>query len=436
VVNFFLGLFIGLGLLVIYRLRWKAKLKSLLNRIQVDSISPVMPYESQIASAIAVQSNEFEALQAEISDFKQTLAFAPVAYLYIDEENRLLWVNEQAEKLFAYDLQDINPPRLLLAVIRSFELDQLVEETRYSQKPCRSDWTYYSVSPDPSDVSGRPAYSLRGYGIPLRQGHVGIFLENRQEALTLIQQRDRWTADVAHELKTPLTSIRLVSETLRSRVDSSLTTWIDRLLHEVSRLSQLVDDILELGRLEQLTLNQPPGRRSTHEGDLVYLIDQAWQSLEPLAQPKHLTFRYQGPKQVIVATQSGLLHQLLVNLLDNAIKFSPDQACIDVRIGAIAKIDSQSPPSTTESQGILLEVIDKGTGFDEKDLAHIFERFYRSDPSRARQQNSGTGLGLAIVKKIVEVHQGKVEAANHPETAGGWLKVWLPSSRIKSLIVE
>jgi two-component system, OmpR family, phosphate regulon sensor histidine kinase PhoR len=434
VANFFLGLLLGVGLLAIYRLRWKAKLKSLLNRIQVDSISPVMPYESQIASAIASQYNEFDLLNAEISDFRQTLAFAPVAYLYIDEENRLLWFNEQAQKLLVYDPIEVNPPRLLLAVVRSYELDQLVEQTRYLQKPCQSDWTYYSVSPDPSDVSERPAYPLRGYGIPLREGHVGIFLENRQEALTLIQQRDRWTADVAHELKTPLTSIRLVSETLRSRIDASLITWIDRLLNEVSRLSQLIDDILELGRLEQIMLNQPQERRMDHESDLVQLIDQAWQSLEPLAQPKHITLSYQGPKQVIVVSRSGLLYRLLVNLLDNAIKFSPETGSIQVRLHRTTS--TQHSASTHANAGILLEVIDSGAGFDEKDLTKIFERFYRSDPSRVRQHNSGTGLGLAIVKKIVESHQGKVEAANHPDTTGGWLKVWLPGSCIKSWVLE
>ena len=140
---------------------------------------------------------------------------APVGYLEVDDENQLLWLNVLAGEMLGISPINLSTAsaagqsrRLLLELVRSFELDQLIEKTRQAQQPCQQDWILNLVSPDPINPNEGVAHPLRGYGIPLANRHVGIFLENRQEAETLVQQRDRWTSDVAHELKTPLTSIR------------------------------------------------------------------------------------------------------------------------------------------------------------------------------------------------------------------------------------
>lgn len=432
--GFLVGLLVGLAILMVYRIRYGARLKTLLQRMRVQSTSRVMTYESQIASAIATQTNEFDLLREQIANFRQVLKLAPIGYLELDEENRLLWCNPKAQELLAIHQIDFDPPRLLLAIVRSYELDHLVERTRQTQTACQQDWTFHSISPDPANVSERPAYSLRGYGMPLNQGRVGVFLENRQEALLLAHQRDRWTSDVAHELKTPLTSIRLVGETLKPRVDPSLTTWVERLLNEVYRLSNLVDDVLNLSQLEQLT--EPcPIDEST---DIVQLLRQAWQSLEPLAQQKKLRFQYEGPAQLGVEVNPSLMHRVFVNLFDNAIKYSPAgqmiQAKLSLTTGDLAGFSA-------DVRHLLIEVIDAGPGFAAKDLPYIFDRFYRADPARSREQpqagalaSSSTGLGLSIVQKIVASHQGLTQAQNHPETHGGWLRIWLPGKRVKDLV--
>ena len=435
----------GLGILFIYRMRYGAKLKALLQRTQVQTTSPSMPYESRLASAIASQTTEVEKLNAQIQGFQQVLRYSPLGYLYLDDENRLIWCNFKACELLGIGYPGNAPPRLLLAVIRSYELDQLVEQTRQTQTRCQQDWTFYSISPDPSNLAERPAVPLRGYGVPLENGYVGIFLENRQEALMLIQQRDRWTSDVAHELKTPLTSIRLVGETLRNRIDDNLVSWIDRLLNEVHRLTALVEDILELSHLEQLN----DSRALSEETDLTQVVYQAWSSLEPMAELKALSLRYEGPDTLITSLDRSLIRRVLVNLLDNAIKHATKESPIQV------KVTIESTPSSDSFQvsgllsptvsGILLEVIDHGNGFADKDLPHVFERFYRADPARSRfqelshqdqqtlvQWSTSTGLGLSIVQKIVQSYQGWVTAQNHPETQGGWLKIWLPGTLIPS----
>jgi two-component system phosphate regulon sensor histidine kinase PhoR len=357
---------------------------------------------------------------SEVSD-RSLLQAAPVGYLEVDEENQLLWMNPLARQILgiAVEKGDVPvQPRLLLELVRSFELDQLIERTRKAQAPCQQDWVLNLVTPDPINPNEGVAYALRGHGIPLQDDRVGVFLENRQEAAMLLQQRNRWTSDVAHELKTPLTSIRLVAETLRDRAEPDAQKWLDRLLNEILRLSNLVEDLLNLSRLERsggtgLTLKPV---------ELPSLILAAWQSLEPLADIKQIQIAYEGPSDLIVPVDETLMHRVFINLIDNAIKFSPREGTIYVQAGF------SNPPSGPRQ--LEIDVIDEGTGFRESDLPYIFNRFYRADPSRSRlpepsEQNGGTGLGLAIAQQIVQAHGGRIQARNHPELGGGWLTVTL-----------
>jgi two-component system, OmpR family, phosphate regulon sensor histidine kinase PhoR len=444
VLGFIIGLAIGLGLLASYRRRDDAKLKRLLSRLEDRQPLPAMGYDAQIASAIAEQQVHTEHLDEQLRDLRQVLQSAPIGYLQVDEESRLLWCNQRAQDYLDIEQGDYAQPRLLLAIVRSYELDQLVERTRQTQQMCEARWTFNSISTDPLNYLERPAYPLQGYGMPISNGHVGIFLENRQEAVSLAQQRDRWISDVAHELKTPLTSIRLVAETLQSRIDPSLLSWIERLLKEVIRLSKLVDDVLNISRLEQ-------GRSRLANEDqvnLVLLVQSVWHSIEPLAKLRQLELSYQGPDQLIANVNASLMHRVLFNLLSNAIKYSPTHQVIQVKLSVTASQNEEC---------ILLEVIDAGVGLNEQDLPYVFDRFYRADPARSHEvgldmpenmpedtpdsasvdsiemaelSSSGTGLGLAIVRQIVASHQGRVEAKNSPETGGAWLRVWLPGKRL------
>ena len=148
-----------------------------------------------------IQKSQTLTLSEQLQDFRQILQQAPIGYLQIDEENRLLWCNQRAQDFLDIEQGDYEQPRLLLAIVRSYELDQLVERTRQTQQTSEAQWTFNSISTDPFNYLERPAYPLQGYGMPMSHGQVGIFLENRQEAVSLAQQRDRWISDVAHELK-------------------------------------------------------------------------------------------------------------------------------------------------------------------------------------------------------------------------------------------
>ncbi|MEL6777128.1 MAG: ATP-binding protein [Cyanobacteria bacterium J06597_16] len=483
--EFIVGLAVGLILLIVGRRRDSEKLRRLFSRVEDRQPLPDLGYDTQLASAIATRQAQAATLSEQLQDFRQVLQNAPVGYLEVDEENRLLWCNHRAQEYLDIDQGDYAQPPLLLAVVRSYELDQLVDRTRKRQEICESCWTFNSISTDPSNYLERPAYPLQGHGLPIGRGHVGVFLANRQEAVMLAQQRDRWISDVAHELKTPLTSIRLVAETLQSRVAPDLTLWVDRLLDEVIRLSRLVDDVLNMSNLEQRqkASQSEPGE----DADLVSLVQAAWQSLEPLAGLKHVDLIYEGPSQLIAQVNVSLMHRVFFNLMSNAVKYSPAGECVRVRLSTSIGLEAQNTPEDTHRNhlktqssinsdtasapvgvagaaglrpGILIEVFDSGVGLAEKDLPYVFDRFYRADPARSREEKSdnfvvdgveargeggqsrlksaeiaeisgsGTGLGLAIVKQIVMSHEGRVDANNDPETGGGWLRVWLPSGRL------
>lgn len=444
---FLIGLSIGLALLAVYHAQFYRRLQQLAARLKADSRETIASSHLELTQAIAVQEKTLAQMERELKIWTQICHTAPFGFLQVDEDNQLVWCNPHACQLLGIQHQTIRP-RLLLELVRSYELDQLIELTRNAGRPCQSEWTFHPVSSDPSQLSQQQSHRLRAYGLTLQDGLIGVFLEDRQEVVQLAQQRDRWISDVAHELKTPLTSIRLVAETLQSRLESPHREWLDRLLQETIRLSNLVQDLLDLNQLEA----QPISRLNLQPVDLPELIQSAWSCLEPLARQKHLQLDYVGPSHLLIRADESRIQRVLLNLLDNSIKFSPMRQCIRVQV------TMQPTEHAIDKQQVCLEVIDAGPGFPENDLPHVFDRFYRADPSRARSGkpvhfteteaatdktavnldrigdsreestsiSTGSGLGLAIVRQIVEAHQGSVRANNHPETRGGWLQVFLP----------
>ena len=390
----------------------------------------------------------------------------------MDDENQLIQGNPPALELLNIQGYNSAEPRLLLELVRSYDLDALIQQARSIGRSCQAEWILYPASLNVTQVANLTPYPLRGYATPLQYGHVGVLLESRAEAQLLSQQRDRWTSDVAHELKTPLTSIRLVAEMLQPRLDPALRTWIDRLLKETIRLSTLVQEILDLSQLEA-TRTKPLRLSSINLPDL---IKSAWLSLEPIATGKGIVLSYQGPEQLVIQGDDARLHRVLINLLDNSIKYTLPERPILLQL-SLVQDDSRTrrSPSATSVQ---IDLIDGGTGFAEDDLPMVFERFYRADFSRTRlsselsgaavlqetvassrtldpgigthviqdtsemmaaertrgsmqpqaqpfQPSSGSGLGLAIVRQIVDLHHGTIAAKNHPE-GGAWIQIRLP----------
>ncbi len=459
---FGLGLSVGLICWLGYAYTLNRQLDRVLASLPVPQGLGVAPVK-RLTQLFRFHQHVQMVLEQQLEQWQYIARSAPIGYLQVDGENRLHWINPHACQLLKIDPQKYtqDSDRLLLEVVRSYELDSLVEEVRRTQSICQKNWAFLSVPPNLAETSC--SLPLRGYGLPLAAGQVGIFLEDRQEATTLAAERDRWTSDVAHELKTPLTSIRLVAETLQNQVDPALRTWVERLLKEAIRLSALVQDVLELS---QMSLKQRSDLR-LRPVDLPVLIQNAWQIVEPLAAPKHLSLDYQGPTTLTLQADEARLCRVLINLLDNSIKYSPANTTIQVQLQYLAPTVihdrfAELPRVNAAEPWLCLEILDSGPGFPPEALPHLFKRFYRADPARARypsrlprtradegqrlpSQNTqsiansaltpavtdaiggGSGLGLAIVQQIVTNHGGFVQAQNHPETGGAWFRILLPA---------
>jgi two-component system phosphate regulon sensor histidine kinase PhoR len=409
---------LGIGLLCTLLLLWQTRRRFRRELQRLGSLVHLaMPLHSpeQMLSLLSrylrQQDLDWANQKQQLQNWQYLSQRLPWGYLRVDENNVVLECNPAAQRLLR--ISQWQPGiKLLLEWVRSYELDQLIEATRRQETaaPVQSrEWIFY-----PSGGDGKPI-PLRAWGLLLPQAHVAIFLEDRLEAKMLAQQRDRWASDVAHELKTPLTSIRLLAETLQSRVDAAQAVWVERLLNETLRLSHLVQDLLELS-----ALNLGAASRSQWRWvDLASLVSEAWQSVEPLAKPRHQELHLSGLSQIYLWGDEQRLYRLILNLLDNAVKYGKPDSPIHVVL-------------SEQGSQVRLEVYDHGPGLPEDQFELVFQPFYRTDTARARSKG-GTGLGLAIVRQIVEVHGGTIQLRNHPQTGGLWVQVELPRKHLDPL---
>jgi heavy metal sensor kinase len=222
------------------------------------------------------------------------------------------------------------------------------------------------------------------------------------------QQATRFSADASHELRTPLTILRGEMESiLHARtLPAGLREHLASLLEEAERLSAIVESLFSLARLDA------GEARISHETfDLAELARATFEQMQLLAEDKHLAIRVEAPQPVLVSGDAARLKQVIVNLLDNAIKYALPGGHITLGVHA-------------EGGKAVLYVQDNGIGIAAEDLPHVFERFYRADKVHSRSVQ-GAGLGLSIVQAICQAHGGSVTAASQPGV-GTTLSVRLP----------
>lgn len=255
----------------------------------------------------------------------------------------------------------------------------------------------------------RPIKAMRNFAIKVGRGHLGEKLDIRQNdelgqlatelnrmserLASLDQERRAFLANVSHELRTPVSNVHVTLEALESGADGEpelRSRFIQTALDETSRLSRLIKDLLDLGRLEAgvTPLESQPI-------SLQNLLNRAVRAMESRTRSKGMGIHLDLPNAQIQGDPERLL-QAFLNVLDNAIKHSVPDSLVFVS----GKVDSAQ---------VAVQIQDQGPGIKESDLPHIFEQFYTADPSR---QGSGTGLGLAIAKRIVEAHGGSITASN------------------------
>jgi len=240
---------------------------------------------------------------------------------------------------------------------------------------------------------------------PLLRGEVLLILRDVTEAKRAEAVRRDFVANASHELRTPVAAIRGAAETLLDgALDDPLTArrFVDMVARQAERLERLTKDLLDLSRIEsgQLTLD-------LHRVELRPLVDSVLSLHAERASEKALHLRSEVEEGLAARADPRALEQVLVNLVDNAVKFTPTE-------GAVTLLAAR------ESDRVVLSVADTGPGIDRHHLARLFERFYRVDPGRSREQG-GTGLGLAIVKHLAQAQGGEVGV----ESGSGGSRFWV-----------
>jgi two-component system phosphate regulon sensor histidine kinase PhoR len=338
-----------------------------------------------------------ELVGIELSQVLRWIEEVPGGWLILDPDDRVHLINARAERLLQCPGAALMHQPSLAQVCAAPEVRELVQSARLRGRLQR-------VALLVGDQD------LELLALPGDRAWVALMLQSRRSLEAQLEQQERWVSDVAHELKTPLTALLLVGDSLAARVTSDNAVLVERLQRELRRLQDLVQDLLELSRLEN-TL--PDEGRPAQRLDLADRVEQVWAGLRPLADQRGVTLRLDHPDApVIVPGDPSRLHRALLNLLDNALRYSPDGGQVQVRL-------------LLGPQWCLVSVRDQGPGLSEDDLQHLFERFYRGDPSRVRSRRVGSGLGLSIVQQIALTHGGRVQAGNHPE-GGALIELLLP----------
>lgn len=247
---------------------------------------------------------------------------------------------------------------------------------------------------DPRTEVGRLSLALNGMLAQI-QSAMASSGESAEAARTSEERMRRFITDASHELRTPLTTIRGFAELYRQGAARDVEMLMSRIESESRRMGLLVDDLLLLARLDA---QRPLEQRRV---DLLLLATDAVHDAQSIAPKRTIAMEvFDGPGTPEVLGDEARLRQVLGNLMANALQHTPETARIAVRVG-------------TANDDAVIEVVDEGPGMTPEDAQRVFERFYRTDSSRART-SGGTGLGLSIVDSLVYAHGGRVTVRTAP----------------------
>ena len=347
----------------------------------------------ELAQALNAMADSVKGIVTELSEERDKLstilATMTDGVALLDHEGHTTLVNPAAREFLGL------PPgfevgQRLIEVVRDHELSELVSRSRQTKAPqtlelrLARQWRFFSVIATPLTLQGRES--------------VLLVLHDQTQLRRVETTRREFVANVSHELRTPLASVRASAETLQDGAmedPEAARQFLGRISHNAERMSALVQDLLDLSRLEsgEVQLNLAPV-------DLRGAIAEVVETYGEQARAKGVSLTMDDASAVVEATaDEGRLQQVLSNLVENAVKFTPSGGEVHVDV---------------EHKGRWLEVrvADRGIGVAPEDMPHVFERFYKAGRS---QNQGGTGLGLAIAKHIVQSHGGRIWVSRREE---------------------
>ncbi len=338
---------------------------------------------------MAAQLNDrIETIIRQRNQLETVLASMLEGVIAIDTEERIVSINQTAARLFEKEPADCQG-KSIQEIIRSPALQQFIRAAISNTNPTEEDITVFQNEERVIGVKGSPIFDAN-------QDQIGtlVVFHDVTQLRRLENMRRDFVANVSHEIKTPLTAIKGFVETLQQgKVEKKQEKerFLGIIQKHVDRLDAIIEDLLALSRIEQEDDKKEIQFESVKIADV---FQAAIQLCRPKAEKQNIHINLDCEKDTTALLDPALIEQAVVNLLDNAIKFSEPGSTIHVK-------------SHHQGNEMILSVQDQGIGIAQKHLPRLFERFYRVDKARSRSMG-GTGLGLAIVKHIAQAHGGHV----------------------------
>lgn len=360
-----------------------------------ETYDELAPFLTRIAKQKRQLSKNLKKLRGKQEELTIITNNMNEGLVLLNGQQNVLFINESAAKIFGFSAKEV-VGRNILTVDRAQEVQDLLQKVSQAGKGeglYEKDRHFYQLSG--SSVNG--------------SGSV-ILIYDVTEKMTAEKLRREFSANVSHELKTPLQSILGYAEIMKNGLvkDEDKQRFLERIHAEAGNMIELIQNIMELSRLdENKTLDE------FEDVDLLKLAQSVTLRLKHKAQTKGVTLYVSGSSACVCGVQS-ILSEVLYNLVDNSIKYNKDNGKVDVKV-------------QDASEEVTVSVSDTGIGIGAADRERVFERFYRADKSHSKEIG-GTGLGLSIVKHGVLFHKGRVELESEPGV-GTTITFVLPKKR-------
>lgn len=360
-----------------------------------ETYDELAPFLTRIAKQKRQLSKNLKKLRGKQEELTIITNNMNEGLVLLNGQQNVLFINESAAKIFGFSAKEV-VGRNILTVDRAQEVQDLLQKVSQAGKGeglYEKDRHFYQLSG--SSVNG--------------SGSV-ILIYDVTEKMTAEKLRREFSANVSHELKTPLQSILGYAEIMKNGLvkDEDKQRFLERIHAEAGNMIELIQNIMELSRLdENKTLDE------FEDVDLLKLAQSVTLRLKHKAQTKGVTLNVSGSSACVCGVQS-ILSEVLYNLVDNSIKYNKDNGKVDVKV-------------EDGSEEVTVSVSDTGIGIGAADRERVFERFYRADKSHSKEIG-GTGLGLSIVKHGVLFHKGRVELESEPGV-GTTITFVLPKKR-------
>jgi two-component system phosphate regulon sensor histidine kinase PhoR len=344
----------------------------------VESLNRMAAQLDQRIEDITRDRNEMEAILSSMVE----------GVLAVDKEERIITLNKAAGEMLGVDPVEASD-RLIQEGIREFAVQKFVVTALSSSDPLEADITLQVEGERHLQAHGTLLHDEKGQAM----GAV-VVMNDITRLKKLESVRKEFVANVSHEIRTPITTMKgfveaLLDGAMADREDAQ--RFLGIIAKQADRLNTMIDDLLTLSRIERDT---EMSQIAVERGELCEVMESALQACEVEAARRGVTLSLDCEKDLNVNVNGPLLERAVTNLIDNAVKYSEQHGTVEVR-------------ASREEAEIVITVADHGCGIPQEHIPRLFERFYRVDKSRSKELG-GTGLGLAIVKHIAQAHGGSV----------------------------